>query len=264
VAIITGSASGIGRATAHRLAAEGAAVAVVDLDFDGALTVAKEIAGAGGAATAVQADVSSEPAVAAAIEETVGRFGRLDVLHNNAAILAPDVFGRDADITALSVEVWDRTMAVNLRGVMLGCKHAIPAMLATGGGSIINTSSSSALAGDTVRAAYAASKAAVIALTRSTATMYGKRGIRCNAVVPGVVISAQNRGALSARQLRIWEQNCLVPYLGEPADIAAVVAFLASDDSRYITGQAISVDGGSLAHQATFAQGVWDDADGPA
>lgn len=235
---------------------------MVDLNRDGAEAVAAEIEDAGGSAMATETDVSDEAAVVAAIDATVQRFGRLDVLHNNAALLAPEVFGLDADVAELAVDVWDLTMAVNLRSVMLGCKHAIPAMLATGGGSIINTSSSSALAGDTVRAAYAASKAAIIAFTRSTATMYGKRGIRCNSVVPGVVISPQNRTRLSTRQLRIWEENCLVPYLGEPEDIAAAVAFLASDDARYITGQALSVDGGSLAHQPTFAQAVWNE-DGP-
>jgi NAD(P)-dependent dehydrogenase (short-subunit alcohol dehydrogenase family) len=239
------------------LATEGATVAVVDIDGAGAHAVADEVEQSGGRAIAIEANVRDEDSVQDAVEVTLRQFGRLDVLHNNAAILAADFFDLDAQITDMEADVWDTTMEVNLRGVMFGTKYAIAAMLETQGGSIINTSSSSALAGESMRSAYSASKAAIIAFTRSTATMYGKRGIRCNSVVPGVVISAENRSRLSPRQLAIWEQNCLVPYLGEPEDIAAAVAFLASDDARYLTGHALVVDGGTSAHQPTFAQDVW-------
>ena len=259
VAMVTGSASGIGRATAHRLAVEGASVAVVDLDEGGAATVADQIRDAGGQAIALQADVQDEAAVAAAVKGVVDQLGPIDILHNNAALLAPDHFNQDADVIELSAAVWDTTMAVNLRGVMFGCKHALPVMIENGGGSIINTSSSSALSGESLRSAYSASKAAVIAFSRSIATMYGKRGIRCNSVVPSVILSPENKSRISPRQLSIWEGNCLTPYLGVPEDIAAAVAFLASDDARYITGHELIVDGGSLAHKPTFAQSVWDD-----
>jgi NAD(P)-dependent dehydrogenase (short-subunit alcohol dehydrogenase family) len=259
VAMVTGSASGIGRATAGRLAREGAAVVVVDLDERGATAVADEIREAGGEAIAREADVRDEAAVAAAVRSAVDEFGKLDILHNNAAILAPDHFNQDADVIELKAEVWDMTMAVNLRGVMFGCKHALPVMIENGGGSIINTSSSSAVSGESLRSAYSASKAAIIAFSRSVATMYGKRGIRCNSVVPSVIVSPENRTRISPRQLSIWEANCLTPYLGVPDDVAAAVAFLASDDARYVSGHALIVDGGSLAHKPTFAQSVWDD-----
>ena len=194
VAMVTGSASGIGRATAHRLAVEEAAsVAVVDLDERGAAAVADQIREAGGQAIALQADVQDEAAVAAAVQGVVDQFGPIDILHNNAALLAPDHFNQDADVIELDAAVWDTTMAVNLRGVMFGCKHALPVMIENGGGSIINTSSSSALSGESLRSAYSASKAAVIAFSRSIATMYGKRGIRCNSVVPSVILSPENR-----------------------------------------------------------------------
>jgi NAD(P)-dependent dehydrogenase (short-subunit alcohol dehydrogenase family) len=259
VAMVTGSASGIGRATVLRLAAEGASVAVVDLDGTGAGQVVAEIEDAGGQAVAVTADVRTEAAVADAVASTTGRFGRLDILHNNAAILAPALFNRDADLVGMDASVWDTTLEVNLRGVMFGCKHALPVMLDQGSGTIVNTSSASAIAGETLRPAYSASKAAIIALTRSVATIYGRQGIRCNTILPGVIVSAENQVRMSPRMVDIWEGNCLVPRLGRPEDVAAVVAFLASDDAAYVTGQALLIDGGMSAHQPTFAQDVWAD-----
>ncbi|MEO5876915.1 MAG: SDR family oxidoreductase, partial [Streptosporangiaceae bacterium] len=177
VALITGSGSGIGRACALRLAAEGARIVVADLRPGD--TVA-EIVDAGGEAVAVTADVSVEADVVRMVATAVETYGRLDVLHNNAAALNRSVYGRDLDLLDLDVEVWDRTHAVSLRGAMLGCKHAVPVM--TSGGAIINTASVSGLLGDTDHAAYGSAKAALMSLTRYVATMYGDRGIRCNAV----------------------------------------------------------------------------------
>ena len=184
VAIVTGSASGIGRSTALLLASEGASVVVADLDGPGAEKVVAEIEAAGGKALARVVDVSREDAVREMIAAAVDTWGGLDILHNNAAALGPASPGRDMDVASMDVEIWDRTMAVNLRGVMLGCKHAIPAMLERGGGAIVNTSSGSAQRGDLAIPAYAVSKGGVDTLTRYVATQYGKRGIRCNAIAP--------------------------------------------------------------------------------
>ena len=253
-AIVTGAASGIGRASALRLAAEGARVLVADLDAAGAARVAAEIEAAGGVAAPQRTDVADEASIAAMVAAAVSRFGRLDVLHNNAAATSPDVIGRDQGLLELDVEVWDRTLAVNLRGPMLACKHAIPHLLARGGGAIVNTSSAAGLAGDLSRTAYGASKAGLDALTRYVATQFGKRGIRCNSIAPGVIQTPALAANLSREQIASYERHHLTPRLGRPEDIAAAVAFLASDDAAFITGQVLSVDGGLLAHHPAFAE----------
>jgi NAD(P)-dependent dehydrogenase (short-subunit alcohol dehydrogenase family) len=254
VAIVTGAASGIGRATALRLAQEGASVVVADVNGPGAAAVAKEIEAAGGAAIGQPADVSDEASVVAMIDAAVKRFGGLDVLHNNAAAVDPALMSRDGDVADLAIEVLDRTLAVNLRGPMLGCKHAIPRMLERGGGAIVNTSSASALVGDPVRTAYGISKAGLDSLTRYVATQYGKRGIRCNSIAPGVVATPALAANVPPEMIAIYERSHLTPRLGRPEDIAAVVAFLASDDAAFVTGQTLSVDGGLLAHHPAFGE----------
>jgi NAD(P)-dependent dehydrogenase (short-subunit alcohol dehydrogenase family) len=254
VAIVTGAASGIGRATAHALAAEAASVVVADLNADGAARVAAEIASAGGRAVAQPTDVADEASVAALVAAAVRAFGGLDVLHNNAAASDPALLSRDLDIVDLDVAVLDRTLAVNLRGPMLGCKHAIPRMLERGGGAIVNTSSAAALVGDPVRTAYGASKAALDSLTRYVATQYGKRGIRCNSIAPGVIATPALAANVPPEQIAVYERSHLTPRLGRPEDIAAAVVFLVSDDAAFITGQTLCVDGGLLAHHPSFAE----------
>ncbi len=248
VAVVTGGGGGIGGATARALAREGAAVAVVVVDHDAADRVAREILASGGDALAVVADLAEEDDVVAAISGTVARFGRLDVLHNNAALTDSAFLDRDTDVEGLSVEVWDRTLAVNLRSQMLTCKHAIPHLVATGGGSIINMSSGAALKGDRTRTAYGVSKAGVGTLTMYVATSHGKQGIRANTIVPGLIITDAVRAHLSEKLLARLSEVPLTPYLGQPDDVAGLVVFLASDASRYITGQMIVVDGGMSAH----------------
>ncbi len=253
VAIVTGAASGIGRASARALAAAGAAVVVADRNAAGAELVAKEIAAAGGRAAARVVDVAEEASIAAMIEAAVAAFGGLDVLHNNAAESDPGQMGRDLAVAELDAAVFDRALAVNLRGPLLGCKHAIPQLLARGGGAIVNTSSVSGLVGDLSRTAYGISKAGLDALTRYVATQYGKRGIRCNAIAPGVIETPALRANVPAEQIAIYERSHLTPRLGWPEDIAAAVVFLASDDAAFLTGQVIAVDGGLLAHHPTTA-----------
>lgn len=260
VAVVTGAGGGVGAATARRLAQEGAAVVVADLRGDAAVAVADDIVAAGGTASAVTADVSVEDDVAAMVAAAVERYGRLDVLHNNAAALGADVHLRDGDLVDLDVGVWDQTLAVNARGVMLGCKHAVPPMRASGGGAIVSTSSVSALVGDDVRAAYGASKAAVIALTRYVASMYGRHGIRCNAVAPGLVMSDTARGALSPELLAELTAERLLAWVADPADIAGTVAWLASDEARCITGQTLVVDSGTTAHRPRHAMRAMSEA----
>jgi NAD(P)-dependent dehydrogenase (short-subunit alcohol dehydrogenase family) len=252
VAIVTGS-GGIGAATARRLAAEGARVVICDIDMAGAEQSAAAVRAEGGEAIARPLDLASEESIAALIGDIRQRFGRLDILHNNAAATATSQMGRDMAITEMDSDIWDTAFRVNTRGTMLMIKHAIPLMLEHGGGSIINTSSGAALRGDLFGPAYAASKAAINCLTLYVATQYGKRGIRCNVVSPGLVVTQNVRDNLTAGQLDRIEGHNLTPYLGAPEDIAAAVAYLASDDARFMTGQVHVVDGGIIGPMPYFA-----------
>src|SRR6516225_6098603 len=248
VAIVTGGGGGIGGATARALAREGAAVLVVDVNEEAADAVARGIRDTGGVAESSRADLSEEREVKAVVATVVQRFGRLDVLHNNAALTDADFLSADTAVTELSLDVWERTLAVNLRSQMLMCKHAVPIMVDQGGGSIINMSSGASLKGDRTRTAYGVSKAGVNALTLYVATSHGKKGIRANTILPGLVITDAVRAHLKEDMVASLSKATLTPAVGQPDDIADVVVFLASDESRYITGQMIAVDGGMSAH----------------
>jgi NAD(P)-dependent dehydrogenase (short-subunit alcohol dehydrogenase family) len=254
VAVVTGGASGIGRATAKGVAAAGAAVVLTDIDAEGLREAAAEIASAGGRALAHPADVAVEDDWRAAIGAAVSEFGRLDVLHNCAAATAAAFIAHDTDVVSLDAAHFLRTLEVNLVGTALGCKHAIPAMLETGGGSIINTSSICGAAGDGALIAYGASKGGIDALTRYVAASHGKQGIRCNAVAPGVIVTENNREHSGAELLARYERHTLTPRLGTPEDVAHVVVFLASDEAAFITGEVLYADGGFLRHFPTLAE----------
>ncbi|PAZ12582.1 short-chain dehydrogenase [Streptomyces sp. SA15] len=251
-ALVTGAASGIGAATALRVAAEGAHTVVADLNLDGAKAVTEEIRSAGGSATAVPVDLGDVASVRAMVDAAVEAYGGLDILHNNAA--ATHLAARQ-DLAVLEADpaVWDDTMRINLRGTMVAIQAAVPHMITRGGGCVINTTSGSGLSGDLRNPAYGASKAALINLTQYVATQYGKQGVRCNAIAPGFVVTEAKTGpayeAIRATMLR----HHLTPRLGRPEDIAAAVVFLASDEAAFITGQTLCVDGGLLSHQPYVA-----------
>lgn len=226
---------------------------VTDIRIAGAEETVGLIREDGGIADAMAVDVEIEAAISFMVDQTIMRFGRLDILHNNAALLDPHLSPMDVSVLTIPAEVWDRVMAVNVRSVMLGCKYAIPGMLKGGGGSIINTSSTMGMTGDAWHVSYGTSKAAVIQLTKDVATHFGKQRIRCNAVAPGLVLSPFVEAKMPPELRAIHEEGCLTPYLGVPDDVAAAVAFLASDEARYITGHCLPVDGGTMAHLPTSA-----------
>ncbi|CAN7760226.1 SDR family oxidoreductase [Pseudorhodoferax sp. LjRoot39] len=252
VAVVTGGGHGLGAETARVLAAQGARVAVVDLAYEGAVQVASEIEAAGGQALAVQADVRSESDVQAMATTVTDRFGRIDVLHNNAAALGVAQRQADRDVCNVSLEAWDTALDVNARGAMLCCKHVVPVMLRGGGGSIVFSTSGFGQLGDITLTAYAASKAALMALARSVAAQYGKQGIRSNAIMIGFVLNDHAQKTVPQEVKQILLAQHLTPDLGRPRQIADAVAFLASDESSFITGAVIPVDGGFTSHSPSM------------
>ena len=241
VAIVTGGAGGIGSATCRKLVAEGARVVVADIDPAGAQAVADEIG-----ATAIAFDLGEPADVERLIAETVDGLGRLDVLVNNAALRSPEAMAADTTIETMDVDGWREMMDVNALGFALACKHAIPHMRAAGGGSIVNISSQQAIVGANIGSAYAASKAAIIAITRMVATQCGRDGIRCNAVAPGLIGSTRIRHNTGLMEAVL--PHVLLGRVGEPEDVADLICYLASREAAYITGQLYNVDGGYLAH----------------
>ena len=258
VAIVTGAGAGVGRATAVRLGRDGVAVVAADLRYDAAEATARLVEAAGGVALAQHTDVADEAAVADTVAAALAAFGRLDYLHNNAAALGADVYGRDHEIHDLDLSVWNTTLGVNATGALLGIKHAVPAMRRAGGGSIVSTVSIAALHGGADHAAYGVSKAAIVALTQYAAAMYGKDRIRCNAVAPGLIMSATSLSALSEREFAKYAAERALPWASEPEDIAATVVWLLGDESRCITGQTIVVDSGIMTRRPRDSMVAWE------
>lgn len=249
VALITGAGSGIGLETARSFAREGASVVAVDLDAEAAARTVAEIEERGARAVAVTADVSLDADSARMVEVAESTFGRLDVLFNNAGIS----HARDDDAVSTELDVWELTMAVNARGVFLGCKHGIPALRRAGGGSIINTASFVAVLGAaTPQIAYTASKGAVLAMTRELAVVHAREGIRVNALCPGPLRTELLMKYLDTEEKR-QRRLVHVPMgrFGEAAEIAQAVVFLASDESSFVTGSTFLVDGGITAAYVT-------------
>ena len=240
VAIITGAGSGIGRATACRFAAEGANVVVAEINDAGAgETVELARARGGGECVAVRTDVTDPDSVERAVAWAVARFGRLDVMHNNAGGSSLE----DGPVTELPLDEWWRTIKIDLFGAFLGCRFAIPAMEASGGGSIINMASVVGVVGYPGRDAYSAAKGGVVALTRSVASGFVKANIRVNAIAPGAV-ATERVVAMIPDVTSEFSAAKGVPQLAVPDDIANACVFLASDESSFLTGQVLSIDGG--------------------
>jgi len=237
VAIITGAAGGIGSATAVLFAEQGASIVLADLDEAGAARVADSIGKAG---IGAKADVTRESDVKSLVETALAHFGRLDILHNNAVTASP----ADTDAVETPNAVWQSTYEVVVLAAVYGCRHAIPAMIATGGGSIVNMSSGAAHHPTGSRIAYGTCKAAVETFSAYTAAMYGDQGIRSNVVSPGFVLTPATRGLFDTAQLEAFAATAAAGRVATPEDVAQVVAYLASDAAAYVSGQVVNVNGG--------------------
>jgi NAD(P)-dependent dehydrogenase (short-subunit alcohol dehydrogenase family) len=246
--VVTGGAHGIGRASALRFASEGANVAIVDVRIDEAEVVAQECSNLGGRSLAYEADVSDEQQVTDVVARIVGDFGGIDVLHSHAGRLRAGTVGET------TLEEWNKTMSVNVTSMFLVVRAVSPIMHASGGGAIVTTGSISGMFGEPALAVYTASKAAVVNLTRSLAIDFASLGIRVNCVCPGWVDTGFNNPQFEHDELTDADIETLIKRTvpmgrqGLPEEMAAAVAFLASDDASYITGQTLLVDGGLLAH----------------
>jgi NAD(P)-dependent dehydrogenase (short-subunit alcohol dehydrogenase family) len=249
VALITGGGSGMGMVASRLFASEGAKIVLTDVADQAGEAVVGEIAAAGGEAAFVHADVSVEADAKSMVDATVERFGRLDVLYNNAGVM----MSADGSVDAMDESVWDTTLAVNVKGVAFGCKFGVPAMIASGGGSIINVASFVAWMGAaTSQTAYTASKGAVLAMTREIAVEYARKGLRCNALCPGPIDTPLLAELLSdpvRRQRRLV--HIPMGRLGRAEELAKAALFLASDDSSFMTGASLVVDGGITAAYVT-------------
>ena len=252
VALVTGATRGIGRGVAEMLAAEGAAVAFTGRTADKGREVEQGILDAGGTAMFIRADNGVESEIAGAVQATVERFGGLTTLVNNA--ISDDVgSGRDSHVDETDDETFTNILRIALMGTLWACRHAIPEMRKAGSGSIVNISASSSKSALPERPAYHASKGAINAMTRQMAVDYGKDDIRANAIIVGFIYTGTEAmtAILDNPRLRAaFEENIMVPRFGEPADIAAGVVYLASDESKYVTGTELTIDGGALCHQA--------------
>jgi NAD(P)-dependent dehydrogenase (short-subunit alcohol dehydrogenase family) len=247
--LIAGGATGIGAATARRLADEGACVAIGDVNVTAATATAERITGSGGRAIAVEFDLADAQSVQSLVDRTIEEFGALHGLHNVGADLSDHNLGRDTTILDTDMDVWQRTLDVNLLGYVRTIRAVLPHLLAQGGGSIVNTSSGAALGSDPQHVAYGASKAAVNHLTRHVAVNWGKHNIRSNGVMPGLVM-----GETQERQNDLQLQQAFLMFgkttrLGRPDDLAAITTFLLSEEAEWITGQVWYIGGGSHLRQ---------------
>jgi NAD(P)-dependent dehydrogenase (short-subunit alcohol dehydrogenase family) len=247
--IIAGGATGIGAGTAKRLAADGANVAVGDINIDGAKRTVDEITGDGGRAIAVDFDLSDEESIQNLVDTTLAEFGSIDGLDNVGADLSDDNLGRDTTVLETDFDVWRRTLDVNLLGYVRTIRAVLPHLLRQGGGSIVNTSSGGSLGSDPMHVAYNCSKAAINQLTRHVANNYGAQGIRSNAVMPGLVMGETQERQNDTQMQAMFLAVSKTTRLGRPADMAAITAFLLSEEAEWINGQTWFIGGASHMRQ---------------
>jgi NAD(P)-dependent dehydrogenase (short-subunit alcohol dehydrogenase family) len=241
VALVTGGAAGIGQATARLLAKEGAKVVIGDLHYNEAKATADEFGG-----SAYFFDAQRPETIEALINSVIEEHGELHILHNCAALVGPTAWFEDKGVIDTPIELWDRSFETNVRSIFLAVKYAAPHMVKTGNGSIINMASIGGMSGGGALTAYGTTKAAVIGLTRYIAAQFGRQGVRCNAIAPGVIRTQQLLDAVPDLP-ELAKAGVATPRVGEPEDIANLVLFLASDESAFITGETLRADGGSMA-----------------
>ncbi|WP_445161653.1 SDR family NAD(P)-dependent oxidoreductase [Mycobacterium sp. Dal123C01] len=244
-AVVVGGATGIGAATATRLGAEGCRVVIGDVVVDAAEQTAARIVAAGGTAVHVAFDLADPGSVSHLIDSAATTYGGVDLLFNVGADMS--AIRADTDVVDIDFDVWDRVMTVNLRGYVAAMKYAVPEMLKRGGGAIVNMSSAAAFQGEPARPAYATAKAGIGALTRHVAARWGKEGIRCNAVAPGFTATEAIRSVPQWPELQAGAlKRIRGTRVGDPEDIAALVAFLLSEEGEWINGQVVNIDGGTV------------------
>jgi NAD(P)-dependent dehydrogenase (short-subunit alcohol dehydrogenase family) len=247
--IVAGGATGIGAGTAERLAEEGALVTVGDINVAGATKTVERITAAGGRAIAVEFDLADEESVHRLVDRTVAEFGAVHGLHNVGADLSEQNLGRDMTLLDTDMDVWRRTLDVNLLGYVRTTRAVLPYLLDQGGGSIVNTSSGGSLGTDPMHVAYNATKAAVNQLTRHVANNWGSKGIRCNGVMPGLVMGETQERQDNQELQQMFVQAARTTRLGRPADLAGVTAFLLSDEAEWINGQVWYIGGAAHMRQ---------------
>lgn len=240
VAIVTGGGSGIGAAGARRLAAEGAAVVVADLNGPGAEQVASEIRAGKGTASAYAIDLHDTPRIADLVDATIKLFGGLDILFNNAVAVPAG----DRSVGEMDLSAWETALRVNLTAPMYASKLAIPNMRQRGGGSIVHMGSVAGMLAEDTRSAYGATKSGLFALSRSIAVQYGKDGIRSNVIAPGLILTPAAQSTFEPETLNMILEHHMTPRLGASEDVAGALAFLCSEDAAFITGHVLNVDGG--------------------